>query len=109
MDGLAEIVRTNEADHGFVGTVKIPNERTRRVIIETCQRIADKSVYVQAYRDNPQRADDYAFGHVCGVFQVLRESGDRATAGFAELMLAQAERGGVAFVKELLTKVTGQE
>jgi hypothetical protein len=84
-------------------------ERARLIVRETCEKIVEKCTHVAAYRDNPQRADDYAFGHMCGVFETLRSNSDPLTAAFAGTLLAQVSDGGIEFVRRMIGDATGQE
>jgi hypothetical protein len=109
MQGLAEIQSDNSRDHGFAATVHIPNEHARLIIRTTCDKIAETVTQVSDYRNNPQRADDFAFGFVRGVFETLRENRDPATAAFAGTMLAQVNAGGIAYVRDMLRQVNGRD
>jgi hypothetical protein len=108
MQGLNEIKIDNANAHNFVGVAHLPNENVRQVLRETSEAITETVTQVTEYRNDPQRADDFAFGFVRGVFAQLRRSNDPATAAFAGIMLAQVNAGGVGFVKTVLSRVNGR-
>lgn len=106
MQGIEAICEQNNGAHPPAGF--FPNLNVRRVISTTCEAIVKTVNYSPEYRDNQQRADDFAFGYIRGVLQQLRESQDPATSAFAGTLLTQVHTGGIATVREILAQVIGR-
>jgi hypothetical protein len=107
---MREISGINDAPDAVPHAIfHVPNESARLTIQRTVETINETCTHVSAYRDNPQRADDFAFGFVRGVLSQLRGSDDPATRGFAEALLAQVADQGIDAVRNIIHQVNGRQ
>jgi len=105
MQGLAEIIRDNDQDHGTCHGLAIPNLETRNIIQDACAEILESTQFGDWTDEGKTRA---AFWYIRGRFDQLRRDRNPATAAFAGALLVQVQTGGTAYVIRMIEEVTGQ-